>query len=604
MTAGKNRGASMLFVLAALIVVGFLGTAMVKMSSSDSVNTINYHASASARSAAKSGIISAVHYFESGDSEVITLLQAWVNCPNKNSLADTLRWIHGSAAHYKSLTGEPMKRGIPGFKVELLAFDTTYFNITLKSYGVGKAGSRAEMTMVYNLDGLGYNSIQGSDWSQEDALYLEDDINIDFFGPIRINGHTRLSSRVNFDSWATGSIFNGNFRSQESDLTMPFMGEFFFLGNSYFGTRPHWQRIDGIYHAQDGPGEIHRIFPGVSSFAGKSGFPKGALYQDGHQYSKNPKVENIKRVETVINDASYWLSAPAMKVASNDTYISYTKGTVFHDGHHMNGKVGLKGKGEPTAYDGLTKEVILEKLGMPQTTCRIKVHPEVIPPELITDVNSVDFPSVETINAGSYPEWNGFVVFRVPSGVKAAVYNSSVRLQKKVIVLVEGEIYAPSTSGGKVFSVDVVRQGGTIVPEASGHFTVIVRSGGVVANWGGWEEMRGLYYRMSGGRMEVGGEGNFGVGNLWGAVYAQRNSNVTVSDAIPWYPMVKYDGSPGDITFDASVYEELDIMGNSVNGNANFLTKEGCNDDIQENSISDLVQTAAVLTATLVSQHF
>ncbi len=74
-TIKDQRGASMLFVLAALIVVGFIGTALTKMNSSDQMGNALYSTSASARSAAKSGMISAIHRLENGDGSNLELLQ-------------------------------------------------------------------------------------------------------------------------------------------------------------------------------------------------------------------------------------------------------------------------------------------------------------------------------------------------------------------------------------------------------------------------------------------------------------------------------------------------------------------------------------------------
>ena len=48
-----NSGVSMLYVLAALIVTGFVGGAMIKMVASDRTSNALYSTSASARSAAR-----------------------------------------------------------------------------------------------------------------------------------------------------------------------------------------------------------------------------------------------------------------------------------------------------------------------------------------------------------------------------------------------------------------------------------------------------------------------------------------------------------------------------------------------------------------------
>ncbi len=66
-----NSGVSIVFVMAALIVTGLVGTALLKMGTSDQLSSSFYSSSESARLAARSGVISATSNIGSSNPDTI-----------------------------------------------------------------------------------------------------------------------------------------------------------------------------------------------------------------------------------------------------------------------------------------------------------------------------------------------------------------------------------------------------------------------------------------------------------------------------------------------------------------------------------------------------
>ena len=253
----NNRGASMLYVLAALIVTGFIGVAMLKTTTSDKVGNVLYRSSESARSAAKSGMIAGLSFFEQSGTATITtqiipLLQDWVDKPLKSSIPATHKWIKGDASSYETIDGSVLK-----YRVELLAFDSKKFNITLRSEGIGKGGSKATITGVYHLDGLMFkitNTVKPTT-----ALYLgggagELDRAMNIHGDMYLRGAGECyssdpSQRFNFYGKTYIDSGNGKFLVKKST----FHQEVYFSGDTQQlqlvdTLQPEFEKSVGIEH--------------------------------------------------------------------------------------------------------------------------------------------------------------------------------------------------------------------------------------------------------------------------------------------------------------------------------------------------------------------
>ncbi len=204
----NSQGVSMLYVLAALIVTGFIGSAMIKMVAGDRTAHALYSTSASARSAAKSGIIDAISYFENGGNkdEILALLKAWVANPTPAPI-----WISGSTTKFVDLNTRNLvdydENNDPKFKVRMLSFDERSFNITLIALGTGKGNARASITSVYNLEGLFIDREIGN--VPSNAIQL-DNGNFEFNCKLTINGNTAARKKMVMN--ADSAYFNGLFR--------------------------------------------------------------------------------------------------------------------------------------------------------------------------------------------------------------------------------------------------------------------------------------------------------------------------------------------------------------------------------------------------------
>ncbi len=219
----SNSGASMLFVLAALIVTAFISVALLKNSTGDKMGSVLYKSSASARVAAKSGIIAGISYLQDPTtvkSQVIPMLQTWIN--NKTNTPEVIS------------SGNISADGSISFTTELLAFDEEKFNVTLRSVGIGKGNSKASIVSVYYLDGLRYAQTNTVDPTA--ALYLgggagELNRGVHVYGGTYINGSGRSYSADSLSSYT----FEGGFYPDNS-TNKPFkFKNVIFKDNAYFG---------------------------------------------------------------------------------------------------------------------------------------------------------------------------------------------------------------------------------------------------------------------------------------------------------------------------------------------------------------------------------
>ncbi len=492
------RGMSMLYVIAALVVTGFIGTALIKVSSSGSMSRAYYATSATARSAAQSGIISAIEKLENDVPTTISILQKWLENP-----------INPPETVVSNVLGEL------SYTAVLLAFDPENFNITLKSDGIGRGNSRASVISVYHLAGLEFRP--DHDWEYMDALHIEDGVKITIRAPIEVYGGIRLSNTSSYDGFARGSVYHGPFRTQDGGGVMIFEGKHTFEENAYFGTPPLLYTSAVRPRTDDSRGQM--------IFEESSGFPNGVSGQGGGQY-------------IFVDNQSYKLNKPG---------ISYSRIRFY----------------EPPITSP-NKEAMLSSLGFKLKNPDVTVHPEVIPP---TAIKRVSFLNPSLINAME-PTWHDFVVLETERSFSMGSGGGvDIDAGKKVILLVKHRIEMMANQ--KLFSVVVDETGDDdhpVNPLNSGHFSIIVMPGGKMNNIGGWEQFRGLYYRLD-GKMIIGGSQNLGIKNLYGAVYAKNSGN---NNVVEWYPQ---NNEAGVLIYDQTVFEDLDLQGEMVNGNRFFLTR-------------------------------
>jgi hypothetical protein len=159
----NSHGMSLFYVLAALIVTGFIGSSVLKMSSSTRMSNVLYSTSASAKSAAKSGIIYGLQQLEDVDNSVATLARVnkwWQSRREGVDLVESDIWLAGGSdpGNYRELSaGSSLK-----FRTKILAFDVNSRTITLESEGIGSGGARATNRGVYFINGLDWGTVTTS----------------------------------------------------------------------------------------------------------------------------------------------------------------------------------------------------------------------------------------------------------------------------------------------------------------------------------------------------------------------------------------------------------------------------------------------------------
>jgi hypothetical protein len=202
--AHNRRGASMIYVIAALLVTGFVGTSLINMSHSDRMVSVLYSGSQSARLAAHSGIVSATAFLGSSNSDTISdvldMINGYVAARNPDTLSDEFLWIRGGADSWESISATQH------FKVRIAALQPATFGVTLVSEGKGSGGSRATSVGVYDLSGLEYAIVSGS--TPIHALQMDNGA-FEFDVPLIVNGNTSI--RKGMALWDP-AVFHGTLR--------------------------------------------------------------------------------------------------------------------------------------------------------------------------------------------------------------------------------------------------------------------------------------------------------------------------------------------------------------------------------------------------------
>lgn len=581
-----NRGLSILIVLSALMVVGFIGTSLIKLSQNDNIGAVLYSSSSEARDAARSGITAASHALsaDAGGNQakldaILFRLNAYMDLknPKPQGVDSSICYIIGSPNTWSSLTAGSTQK----FRVYIDGFDFQNSNdcrISLVSEGMSGNGGRATAVAVLDIMGLSQNAT--SSWNDMHAIYMEDGINMTFRSPISLNGNARLSNMTSFGGYATGSVFNGKFRSETGngpDHSMSFEGEYLFNDNCYFGTQLNIQRTNvpatvSPIIAASGLGDSGWIKINASA-----GFRYGA-YIDGFS-SELPEFLSV-------SGNTYWLeSASCANWTTNAIgWIDLQQQTLYQDGNFDFTIATLKNKKmKPAPLQAevaddanivdrsLTEEKILRTLGFTVDPCEIVLDLSLLPnindiPKIGGSTSGGTVNLTATMMNSFATNWNGFALVKCDGNVEVIDDNITEITNKIIILVPPGSTIRPSSMtnvAGQIPNVKVVRNGAGVRKEASGHVTII-NNGGTLADWGGADTYRGFLYNKS-GSMTVGGAMNAGVDGLFGSIYMAKETGSVLwhaYDAATYNPsrgLTEKKDVKGTITYDPTVFEELDI---------------------------------------------
>lgn len=529
----NNRGATLIYIMAAFMIVSFIGVTMIKQSHHEMKSAADYSSMTTAEHAARSGLEATVIKFAGDGDATVTLLNNYITTPQ-------IYPILGNESNKKEIN-----EGL-SYYTELISFDKTNFNVHVRSYGFGRGSSSKMIEGIYNLAGLQYETITTTDWSNENAIYMGEGVSFLMIGPVEISGNAFFGSSVDFDGACDGSIFKGIFKSDNDALaSMDFTGNYTFDSTAYFGTKVHF---DGTC---------------IMNIKGRSGFENGADF-DGDNNQILAKKD------------SYWNSSTEGIAWSAGDFVNLQAPDLTSNTLHHNGSYVFKTSYGATPLPVTTNYVednrsgninILNELGIGEDECLINVD--------VTKLNSYIYDWETNFGQKQLPEspshaddldgalanaiwekaqsdgklWNdSFVVVNIDQDVVMS-NESGENFTKKMILIVNsaGKLYTGGSA--TTFSGNAT---------AKSNLTIVVQSGGEVQNIGGWNYYRGFFLCQSGGTMVIGGSPP-AVDNVYGAMHAQSGSTVF------WYPQFNTNSS---ITYDKTVLEELD--------HNEFLQTSGC----------------------------
>ncbi len=158
---GNNRGITILYVLAALILAVAIGSALMKMAAGEVNSSGDYASMQSAMFAARSGLQAAEAYCIDNPTAAATIFQNYLDTSNHNANKNCLC---GTLTNPLTVTGTQQK-----YCVQIVGFDQTNFIAALKSTGFGKNGSRKEITGYYLLNNIINTAVINT---PKQALYL------------------------------------------------------------------------------------------------------------------------------------------------------------------------------------------------------------------------------------------------------------------------------------------------------------------------------------------------------------------------------------------------------------------------------------------------
>ena len=209
----SSKGMTLIIVMAALLVTGFIGLALIKLSTADQLSSVYYSTSDKARSSATSGLIKGTSVLTSLDTaKVRAILEDWINTPNPNNISNNHIWLAGGPGANDFETMDKLQK----YKVQIIGFDVKSKTIAMLSDGTGP-GSRSRVMGIYKLSG--FDMVSTEIPVDMNALYLGQGGG-EIIGRLIIYGDTYVEQcRSKFISGEGEHTFYGLFRTAISQPT-------------------------------------------------------------------------------------------------------------------------------------------------------------------------------------------------------------------------------------------------------------------------------------------------------------------------------------------------------------------------------------------------
>ncbi len=533
-----NSGVSIVFVMAALIVTGLVGTALLKMGTSDQLSSSFYSSSESARLAARSGVISATSNIGSSNPDTITkmlkLFNEYVSAANPDTLSDESLWLKGGSNSWENLSSSQK------YRVRIAAFHPDSFEISLISEGIGAGGSRSEAMAVYDLRGL--TRIVGTNTGTVPTNALQmDNGAFEFNVPLIVNGNT--SVRRGMAIWAP-SHFRGTLRcdtllnpdgSKEIDDVI-FSGGILEVDSSAY------------FAGQAGGGGANAIFHGDAGFDGLFFFQNADITFDATGNSKYIFAGGTN----IDGGTSLDMETNSIEVYNTSKfYDSFDNMSSFVN--HTN----IWGSISNATVDVATK------VGLPKTP----------PPPIYFDTTLLASVSYQTIDAAS--NWGNGP--KLSGGDLNAIYDASAGNRLGNVFAVVRVINTNSASGifdndgtpftGKmILWVDNARNivGDYVETSTDANLTIYVGDGsGTTPHFNNFDYARGYIYLNDYSNENFSFGGNGGNCEIDGGVYSGPNTQLFF-----------HGSGTQTISYDPGVISELAVLGifNNPNDSSTSIT--------------------------------
>ncbi len=393
----KNCGGfALLYVMGALLIVTFLGSALINISQKDVVSATDYSAMTTAAISAKSSMQACEAMFEHQPQDVVDKLNNYLDA---GYTAADKEWLQGSDDNPVVLDNQQK------YCVKITGFDKNDYVIQLEGTGLGKGGSKKKVTGIYDLGGIDFITETYYTGTLDRVVYFEGNISIQ--APITIDGDFYSNQDMMFTDWSTGCVFQGSFMC---------MGDAEIRGQQTFN--------DVAYFGGDVMIRQGGVAPGTGSiFNDRSGFEQ-ALTRNASDVGAFIEMQNDTYLKgttpyQVINDLH------------GNTY--FHDGSVTH-GNIVNGNPTLQATMNVPASLGLTAPAApqFNASAIPGSIMYTLVHLE--------HYSASDFHDFWQDASNNGKLWNSYVVCKTDAGADVTIKRGSSTFQDSIIILNDGAL--------------------------------------------------------------------------------------------------------------------------------------------------------------------
>ncbi len=478
----KRRGSATIYTIMTMLIIGFVGTAMIKMAKHDLISGADYYNAGNARVAAKAGL-------QAFESETINRPDSILTLVN-DMVIDSVpeKWIINDNSQFITIEGNRRYR----VKATLIAPEN--FIIQIQSEGRA-TGSRAIITAYYELGNLE----RCSSGSLEDlALYLGDLNSFSLDGPIEIKGNSFIHGNVDMATDASGTHFFGRVKTSYGSDAQLWRGTYTFSDMVYFDSDIE----------TDGDLEFN------------------VMNRSGFNYEINAQSSDTLH----LHGNSYFNDAVSvnLKIKSNSK-IKFVAGNEFPTS-------GLPGLDSVTAVMNIEESLGIDNklycipdVNISGITEKEKLQSKYLISNLYLHGDSATAIYEAARDAGKL--WHGFAVVELETS-ETVIPNSSGEFDGKMIIIVPDE----STYGqANVFN-------GHFKTKSTSTLMIYVAPGGTVSDIGIGEYFRGYIYVDSDGSCTLSYEDKDKPEQLIGAIHVNDDADFNWTPS-PYASFITFDST-------------------------------------------------------------